>query len=698
MKADLYGIFDAGGLLNNTLGSYEFREDQISMSSEVLNCFEEHGTLAIEAGTGTGKSFAYLVPAMLKAFEDSEERTVIATSTKTLQLQLKDKDIPALFKAFGKKCNVALAVGRNEYLCLRRLSEEMQAVPLIASDGNSDYAQLSEFAANTRTGLRSEYKGRHDDYIWSRVCSESDLCHNSHCPFFRDCFYFKAKKLLSEAQIIICNHHLLFLDSSSRMQNDIEYSQDCILPPFNYLVIDEAHNIERHATDLFTMEFSSVKLRRQLDFIYNSRWHKGMGVRLLDQLAPYCADKTLYESLVNDIVLAANQAETLNSAALSFMTYNRLSSVLLTRENAVHVIKELKDGAVQLYDTCRRLVHNITQFASQLQLSEEDEYRRQDITAHGNRLASEADILATFINYEHWNDDIHYMETYKVRDVKTVSFNIAPLDVAPLLKTALFSKVGATVCTSATLNLNDNFEYWCRLVGLPAAGKSFTGKVYKSPYDFENRLMLLTPYDCPDYSREKENEFASFLCDSVYSALESSGGGALVLFTSYKLMNSVAQTLRPRLEAIGINNMIQGEADRYTLLEQFKTDKDSVLFATSSFWEGVDAPGNTLRMVVITKLPFQTPDEPIFKARLDRLTKLGRSGFNELTLPDAILRLKQGFGRLMRHSTDKGIVLILDSRIIKKYYGADMLASLPMCNHPECSLGTMGRYIEGFLY
>ena len=698
MENDLYSIFDAGGLLNQVLGTYEYREDQIRMASDVSRCFDEKATCGIEAGTGTGKSFAYLVPALLKAFENPDERTVIATSTKTLQLQLKDKDIPTLFNTFGKQCNVELAVGRNEYLCLSRLSEELESVPLMLQDVSSQFSELNGFASSTETGLRSEYRGRHDDFLWSKVCSEADLCHGFKCRYYSDCFYYKAKKKIAQAQIIICNHHLLFVDSATRMESNIDYDEECILPGFSNLVIDEAHNIERHATDLFTAEFSSSLLRRQLDFIYNMRWHKGAGIRLLELLAPYCPDKELFEKIVNLIGQANGEAETLNSAILSFMEYNKLEHVLLTKNNAQLVINEIKPSAEALCQTCSSLVSSLTIFASKLQLSDDDDYRREDLTAHGNRVSAITDVLKTFVNYLDWNDDIHFLEVAKTRDTKTVFFKISPLDVAPILKEALFNKVNATVCTSATMNLGDNFRYWCNCVGLPADRKKFTGKVYNSPFDYANNLLLLTPHDCPDYSKEKEDEYAAFLCDSIGSAVESSGGGALVLFTSYKLMNQVAATLRPRFEAMGINSIVQGEADRYSLLEQFKTDTDSVLFATSSFWEGVDAPGNTLRLVIITKLPFRMPDEPIYKARLAKMAAEGRNGFYEMTLPDAVLKLKQGFGRLMRHSNDRGIVIILDSRIVKKFYGASMLASLPHCNHPECSMDTLGSYIENFLY
>ncbi len=697
-EKDIYSVFDSDGLLSSNLDNYEYREDQLNMALNVYECFRDSSTWAVEAGTGTGKSYAYLVPAMLEAFEDRDRRTVIATSTINLQQQLLEKDIPVLFNLFGKKCNVTLAVGRNNYLCLRRLNEELASVPLLAESGISEYQGIQEFAANTETGLRTELRGRPDPQLWNRVCSESDLCMGNKCPFFSDCFYFKAKKNLSSASIIVCNHHLLFTDSATRLEGELDYSDECILPPFSHLIIDEAHNIERHATDLFTVEYSSRVLRRQLDMIYDSKWHKGRGVRLLDQLAPYCPDKDLYALIISDIGLVSADAETLNSAMLSFMEVNRLSHLLLRQTNAPRILNDIRPMALNLIGNAKRLVGEITGFSEKLQLSEENEHRRDDLTVHASRISLIIDRLKEFINWIEWDGDIRYLEVNTVREIKTVSFMKAPLDVAPVLREALFSKIDSVVCTSATMDLKDNFGYWCRSVGLPAPNKIFKGKVYNSPFDYKNRLMLLTPYDAVDYNKDKEDEYAEYLSRNIYSAIASSGGGALVLFTGYHLMQDVYATLKPQLDRLGINSMLQGESSRFDLLTRFREDTDSVLFATSSFWEGVDAPGDTLRLVIITKLPFKMPDEPIFKARSEALEKEGKSSFFFLSLPDATLRLKQGFGRLMRHTKDRGIVLILDSRVVSKQYGALMLSSLPESYHPETTVENVPDKIENFLY
>ena len=695
----IYRIFDHDGLLSSKIDSFEFREGQLLMALDVLSCYEKNAVAAIEAGTGIGKSFAYLVPALYYAFDDESDRTVIATSTINLQKQLLEKDLPALFRALGKECKVAIAVGRNNYLCLRRLADLVRDNELYAYDGVSEISKLNSFAASTETGMRTEVPGRLDYQVWSSVCSDSDFCQGGKCPYFNECFYFKAKKKLADASIIICNHHLLFVDSNTRYENSIGYDEDAILPPFRHLVVDEAHNMERHATDLFTSTYSSYSLRRQMDHIYDNRGIKGIGSgRIFDDLLPFCTDRKLYQEILDFYVLVRAKADTLNMAVLNLLDYNKLAHLLCTKKNMGRIIAEIGPAAQEVIENGGRLLARLNSFASKLDIEESQQFRADELLVHINRISDILGVLGTFMDLPKWNDDIHYLDIEQHAGNRYVTFNIAPLEVSEVLADALFRKLDSVICTSATMDLHDDFAYWCSGVGLPVQGKPFLHKVYDSPFDYRNRLMLLTPFDTPTFTRENEEEYAAFTCETVYDAVSSSGGGALVLFTSFRLMDYVYERLKPRFAVMGLNTLRQGDADRYALLEQFKEDTDSVLFATDSFWEGVDAPGNTLRMVIITKLPFRMPDDPIYKARYAKLEEDGKSGFYSLSLPDATMRLKQGYGRLMRHTTDKGIVLILDSRIVSKGYGAMMLRSLPESYHPETETKTLGQKIEGFLF
>lgn len=698
-EKQIYEIFDQDGLLSQKLDTFEFREGQLLMALDVLNCYQKNGIGAIEAGTGIGKSFAYLVPALFYAFDDNEDRTVIATSTINLQKQLMEKDLPALFSALGKECSIAIAVGRNNYLCLRRLHEEVLANELYAYDGISEISKLNAFAATTETGLRTEYEGRLDYNLWTSVCSDGDFCMGGKCPYFTECYYFKAKKKLSEASIIICNHHLLFVDSNSRYESELAYDEEAILPPFRHLVIDEAHNVERHATDLFTNTYSSYALRRQMDYIYDNRGGKGAGSgRILDDLLPYCTEQKIYQDILDFYALVKAKAETLNMAALNMLEYNNLAHLLLTKKNMGHVEGQLGQAIKDVVENGGRLVARLNSFASKLAMDEAHQFKADEFTVHITRISDVIDRLGVFMDWRNWNDDIHYLDIERHGANKYVTFNIAPLEVSEVLSEALFKKLDSVICTSATLDLHDDFAYWGRGVGLPLENRTYIRKVYSSPFDYKSRLMLLTPYDTPTFTRDTEEEYAKFTCNAVYDAVASSGGGSLVLFTSIRLMEYVFEQLKPRFSLMGLATMKQGDKDRYALLEDFKADTDSVLFATDSFWEGVDAPGNTLRMVIITKLPFRMPDDPIYRARYAKLEEDGKSGFYCLSLPDATMRLKQGFGRLMRHTTDKGIVLILDSRIVSKGYGAMMLHSLPESYHPETETKTLGQKIESFLY
>ncbi len=695
---DITQIFDVGGLLSQCIENYEYRESQLNMAQDVLSCYEKPSVYAIEAGTGIGKSFSYLIPALFYAFDDPQDRTVIATSTINLQKQLIEKDLPTLFRMFDKNCNIALAVGRNNYLCLRRLAEEMSSIPLFQDDETSEISRINAFANSSETGLRTDYPARLDSNFWNTVCSDADFCLASKCPYFSQCFYFKSKKELSNASIIICNHHLLFVDSNSRHQTCTDYSEDCILPPFRHLVIDEAHNIERHATDLFTNEYSSYLLRHQTDYIYDPRLKNTKALRMLEELSSFCSDKKLPEDIINYFSVVNSNAETLNMALLNQLEYSGLAHILLTKSNVQKILSDVKSTAESLLSNAAVLVSKLSAFSSKLSVPEEKKARVDELNVHTGRIKDVLSVLKSFLNVSEWTDDVYYLETEKHGQFKYVTFKIAPIKVSDILRDALFSKVDSVVLTSATLDLHDDFNFFATSVGLPVDGKLFVKRVYDSPFDYRHRLMLLTPYDAPDFNKDNVDEYASYLINSVYDAVSSSGGGSLVLFTSIKLMEYVYENLSPRFANINLKCMKQGDKDRYSLLQDFISDTDSVLFATDSFWEGVDAPGNTLRLVIITKLPFRMPDEPIYKARYAMLEKNGMSGFFCLSLPDATMRLKQGYGRLMRHTSDKGIVLILDSRIVTRSYGSMMLSSLPESYHPDTSLDTVNQKIESFLF
>ena len=722
-ESQIYEIFDQDGLLCNCLDSYEFREGQLKMALDVLHCYEKDCIGAIEAGTGIGKSFAYLVPAILHTLDvrgsksigfdgkvpsentssakvTAKERTVIATSTVNLQRQLMDKDITTLLNILGVNCSVAFAVGRAHYLCLRRLASEVESVALFKDDLSSEIMRLNRYANETETGLREDYPNHIDGGVWNSVCSDSDLCISGKCPFYSKCFYFKAKKKLFDSSIIVCNHHLLFVDSHARYVDEIDYDDDAVLPGFNHLVIDEAHNIERTATDLFTNSFSSYNLMRQLSYIQDRKKSRNAGYgHLLDDLLPFCTERALYEQILTVYDLLKERCETLNLIFTDILNSRHEVHLLLDNANAREIFNAAGDIATQVVTAGEDLASKLGDFYMKIKSSDEAVLTKaDDLKVHISRIVDQISFFKSFVQCKDLNEGINYLEIQKVGKGKFVFFNQAPLEVASILADALFRPLSSVVCTSATMSLNDDFAYWCSDIGLPIEGKNFVRKVYTSPFDYKNRLMLLTPYDTPIFSPSKEEEYVKFLIENIFNSIVSSGGGALVLFTSFRQLEAVYNSVAPMLMGLGITAFKQGDFERHVLLNKFKDDTDSVLFATDSFWEGVDAPGNTLRLVIITKLPFIMPDDPIFKARSRVLEEKGINTFYTMSLPHATMRLKQGFGRLMRHTSDRGIVLILDARIIKKNYGSSMLRALPESYYPETNMASLGSKIEGFLY
>ncbi len=710
------------------------------MALDVLHCYEKDCIGAIEAGTGIGKSFAYLVPAILHTIEvkgekkgfksedtasfnassssgpssngsssngpsssrkiTAEERTIIATSTVNLQRQLMDKDIPTLLTILGVNCSVAFAVGRAHYICLRRLASEVESNALFRDDLSSEIMRLNRYANETETGLREDYPNHIDGGVWNSVCSDADLCISGKCPFYNKCFYFKAKKKLLDSSIIVCNHHLLFVDSHARYTDEISYDDDAVLPGFKHLVIDEAHNIERTATDLFTNSFSSYNLMRQLSYIQDRKQSRNAGYgHILDDLLPFCTERALYEQILTSYDLLKERCETLNLIFTDILNSRHEVHLLLDNANAKEIFNATGDIASQVVSAGEDLTTKLADFYLKIKSNDEAVLTKaDDLKVHISRIVDQISFFKNFVQCKDLNEGINYLEIQKVGKIKYVFFNQAPLEVASILSDALFNPISSVVCTSATLNLNDDFAYWCSDIGLPVEGKDFVRRVYTSPFDYKNRLMLLTPYDTPIFSPSKEDEYVKFLIENIYNAISSSGGGALVLFTSFRQLEAVYNSVAPMLMGLGITAFKQGDFERHVLLNRFKEDTDSVLFATDSFWEGVDAPGDTLRLVIITKLPFIMPDDPIFKARSRILEEKGINPFYTMSLPHATMRLKQGFGRLMRHTTDHGIVLILDARIIKKNYGPSMLRALPQSYYPETNMATLGTKIESFLY
>lgn len=696
-KREIYDVFDAGGLLSQRFPGYEYRDGQLQMALMVADSYENDAVAVIEAGTGIGKSFAYLVPALLHAQEHPEDRTVIATATINLQKQLFDKDLVQLFAVMEQSCTVALVVGRSNYLCLHRLEEAVDSAPLIARDPLSDLGGVVEWSNTTETGLRADFLGKLKGDLWAEICSDPDLCIGYHCPYIRDCFFMKSRKKASEAKILISNHHLLFTDARSRMVDELDYSDDAVLPPFHRLVIDEAHNIEKNATDYFTDTYSSHDMLRSIGHLSKRRGRGGKG--LIEELAPYVDDPNLPGEILGQISFLVEAISDLDTYLMAFMQQRHALNLLIQP----HMRQELTDFsrlAAQVVERSKTLDLTAKNMLGHHKIPEELDYRAKELAVHISRLRSSSEALRLFIDYDAWTADVHWFELLEFgKGIHGIEVHISPLSISERLRESIFSRLETVVCTSATLDLHDGFGYWSSRVGLPLPdNRPYFTAVHASPFDFKNKLLLLTPVDAPVFSEQQPQAFMQYCINTIRDAILASGGGALVLFTSYGMLVNTSEALFAQFAKADITLFRQGEMDRSRLLREFTSDLNSVLFATDSFWEGVDAPGDTLRLVIIVKLPFRVPTDPVFRARQEALDAKGGSGFFQLALPEATMKLKQGFGRLLRNTMDTGIVLILDSRVVNKSYGSWMLQALPESYHPDTESSGVPGKIESFLY
>jgi ATP-dependent DNA helicase DinG len=420
---------------------------------------------------------------------------------------------------------------------------------------------------------------------------------------------------------------------------------------------------------------------------------------LVEELAPYALDPALPGEILGVISLLGESIGYVDTYLNGLMQKIKSMNLLIQ----VHMKPQLGDFI--------RLAKAVVAYAGQLgllvnrlledgKIPDELEHRGRELSVHVKRIRSGANALAQFLDMDNWTEDVHWFESVELgKGARGVNVHISPLSVASSLQESMFNRLETVVCTSATLDLNDNFSYWGSRIGLPlATTRTYLTAVHHSPFDFKSRLLLLTPQDAPVFSEKEPETFFAYCTRTIGDAICASGGGALVLFTSYAMLLRVANDLAADIQKAGITMLRQGEEDRFHLLRRFTDDKDSVLFATDSFWEGVDAPGETLRMVIIVKLPFRVPTDPVFRARQESLDQDGKGGFFKLALPEATMKLKQGFGRLLRNTLDSGIVLILDSRVVNKQYGRWMLQALPESYHPEITSEGIPGKIEAFLY
>jgi ATP-dependent DNA helicase DinG len=699
-----------GGRVARLLPAFEDRPSQRDMAAYVADTFNEGGVSLLEAGTGVGKSFAYLVPAIEWA-RANRERTIVSTNTINLQEQLVGKDLPLLARAFGEDGDpptYALLKGWRNYLCLARLElARAGQASLLEAERQGELDALAAWAARTTDGSLADLTDEPSEEVWDEVSAEADLCTRLDCPHFDRCFLFAARRRAAEADIVVVNHHLLAADLAVRRAQE-NWQDAAVLPPYRRLVIDEAHHLEDTAAEHLGAQLTVRGVVRLLGRL--ERNGRGLIPALLQELAAQGG------------LLSAASADLLRVGLLPELAQAKDAAEALFRLLAEHLaasgemVLRLGDGFAgdpiwgrgldkaldDLVASLGRLKDGVETVADRLEVDEPTDRRSQrlqELRAVVRRLQAVLDGVLLTLRPQPGLPLVRWIERRPGRPPGRLPFAIGmasvPLDLAPVLREALFDRVHSIVLTSATLAVGDDFAFLRDRLGLGEGfGRLKYEAVLPSPFDYGAQCLFAVPTDAPD-PRGDEPGHDEALARALVELAHAADGGMFALFTSHAALRRVAARVRPAL-AGRWPLLVQGEGQRDQLLRRFREAGSAILLGTDSFWEGVDVPGPALRVLVLAKLPFKAPTEPLTAARLERLTEQGLDGFMHYLVPRAALKLKQGFGRLIRSRSDVGVVVLMDQRIVGRRYGAVLQASLPPAERVVGPWRTVHAAIERF--
>ena len=684
-EIDIENYFAKDGILAKEIKGFEYRQEQEEMAQYIQDAINEDRKIIVEAGTGTGKTLAYLIPS-IKWAVTNKKKVIIATNTINLQEQLLLKDIPLAKSIIKDEFSYVLVKGRNNYVCKRLFNELVLGksidIETFSMEAREQIEYILKWGNKTKTGDKAELPFEVYPDVWELVQSTTELCLGKKCPYRKECFYMKTRMEKMEADILISNHHVFFADLNVRAETDFD-SEYLILPRYDMVIFDEAHNVESVARSYFSVEVSKISFTRLLNRIYQKKNKRKKEKSALIRVEDTVDEKNLEDSeqyiyllntLKEEISILQNIGDEYFDEIRKIYETNTeapikksLNNFEMTKSRFLENLREKKD----IFQS--KLADFLNLMMSFNNVIDGEKDKNPEVINFNNHLKMFKAYIDSFKFINSFEDD-NYIYWLDINSKRTnVILTATPLNIAQKLSTVLFDNLDRLVFASATIVVNGNFDYFKKSLGLDE--EDCIEAIIKSPFDYDEQMSVYIPSDIQD--SENINAFVSDASKFILNILLKTNGKAFILFTSYTMLNQIYYSISKKLKDKGFEVFLHGDKPRSQIIKEFKEAENPILFGTTSFWEGVDVQGENLSNVIITKLPFLVPTDPVVSAISKKIEEDGGNSFMDFQLPEAIIKFKQGVGRLIRKKTDSGNIFILDNRILKKRYGSLFINALP---------------------
>lgn len=684
-EIDIENYFAKDGILAKEIKGFEYRQEQEEMAQYIQDAINEDRKIIVEAGTGTGKTLAYLIPS-IKWAVTNKKKVIIATNTINLQEQLLLKDIPLAKSIIKDEFSYVLVKGRNNYVCKRLFNELVLGksidIETFSMEAREQIEYILKWGNKTKTGDKAELPFEVYPDVWELVQSTTELCLGKKCPYRKECFYMKTRMEKMEADILISNHHVFFADLNVRAETDFD-SEYLILPRYDIVIFDEAHNVESVARSYFSVEVSKISFTRLLNRIYQKKNKRKKEKSALIRVEDTVDEKNLEDSeqyiyllntLKEEISILQNIGDEYFDEIRKIYETNTeapikksLNNFEMTKSRFLENLREKKD----IFQS--KLADFLNLMMSFNNVIDGEKDKNPEVINFNNHLKMFKAYIDSFKFINSFEDD-NYIYWLDINSKRTnVILTATPLNIAQKLSTVLFDNLDRLVFASATIVVNGNFDYFKKSLGLDE--EDCIEAIIKSPFDYDEQMSVYIPSDIQD--SENINAFVSDASKFILNILLKTDGKAFILFTSYTMLNQIYYSISKKLKDKGFEVFLHGDKPRSQIIKEFKEAENPILFGTTSFWEGVDVQGENLSNVIITKLPFLVPTDPVVSAISKKIEEDGGNSFMDFQLPEAIIKFKQGVGRLIRKKTDSGNIFILDNRILKKRYGSLFINALP---------------------